>query len=138
MSHEGIAISEFKAKCLGILEAVGKARKPIRVTRFGKPVAEVVPPSPRKPVGKRLGAWLEPGASLAPSWAPSAAKATGKPPANETPARYAHLALERARAKASGKAHRAGHRQPRAPGVAFAHQRLEAGNAHPKGKSAIE
>lgn len=55
MSHEGIAISEFKANCLGILEAVGKARKPIRVTRFGKPVAEVVPPSPRKPVGKRLG-----------------------------------------------------------------------------------
>jgi len=50
-----IAISEFKAKCLGILEEVGKTRKPIRVTRFGKPVAEVVPPSPRKPVGKRLG-----------------------------------------------------------------------------------
>ena len=102
MSHEGIAISEFKAKCLGILEAVGKTRKPIRVTRFGKPVAEVVPPSPRKPVGKRLGAWLEPGASLAPSWAPSAAKATGKPPASETAARYAHLALERAGANASG------------------------------------
>jgi prevent-host-death family protein len=50
-----IAISEFKAKCLGILEEVRKTRKPIRVTRFGKPVAEVVPPSPRKPVGKRLG-----------------------------------------------------------------------------------
>ena len=50
-----IAISEFKAKCLGILEAVGKTRKPIRVTRFGKPVAEVLPPPPRKPVGKRLG-----------------------------------------------------------------------------------
>ncbi len=41
-----IAISEFKAKCLGILEEVRKTRKPIRVTRFGKPVAEVVPPSP--------------------------------------------------------------------------------------------
>ena len=37
-----IAISEFKAKCLGILEEVRKTRKPIRVTRFGKPVAEVV------------------------------------------------------------------------------------------------
>jgi prevent-host-death family protein len=49
-----IAISEFKAKCLGILEEVRKTRKPIRVTRFGKPVADV-PPSPRKPVGKRLG-----------------------------------------------------------------------------------
>ena len=57
---------------------------------------------------------------------------------NETPARYAHLALERARANASVKAHRTGHRQPREPGVAFAHQRLEAVNADPKGKSAME
>lgn len=41
-----VAISVFKAKCLGILEEVRKTRKPIRVTRFGKPVAEVVPPTP--------------------------------------------------------------------------------------------
>ena len=54
MSREG-TISEFKAECLGILEEVRKTRKPIRVTRFGKPVAEVIPPSPRKPVGKRMG-----------------------------------------------------------------------------------
>ncbi|HUJ30687.1 MAG TPA: type II toxin-antitoxin system Phd/YefM family antitoxin [Candidatus Acidoferrum sp.] len=39
-----IAISEFKAKCLALLEQVRLTRKPIRVTRFGKPVAEVVPP----------------------------------------------------------------------------------------------
>jgi len=50
-----IAISEFKAKCLGLLEEVRKTRKPIRVTRFGKPVAEVIPPSPEKPMGRRLG-----------------------------------------------------------------------------------
>jgi prevent-host-death family protein len=50
-----IAISEFKAKCLGILEEVRKTRKPIRVTRFGKPVAEVVPPSSAKTTGRRLG-----------------------------------------------------------------------------------
>jgi prevent-host-death family protein len=50
-----IAISEFKAKCLGLLEEVRKTRKPIRVTRFGKPVAEVIPPSPGKPEGRRLG-----------------------------------------------------------------------------------
>lgn len=50
-----IAISEFKAKCLGILEEVRKTRRPIRVTRFGKPVAEVIPPSPEKPVGTWLG-----------------------------------------------------------------------------------
>jgi len=50
-----IAISEFKAKCLGILEQVRKTRKPIRVTRFGEPVAEVVPPSPRKRPQNWLG-----------------------------------------------------------------------------------
>jgi prevent-host-death family protein len=50
-----IAISEFKAKCLGILEEVRKTRKPIRVTRFGKPVAEVVPPTIEKNQGRRLG-----------------------------------------------------------------------------------
>jgi prevent-host-death family protein len=50
-----IAISEFKAKCLGILEEVRKTRKPIRVTRFGQPVAEVVPPTVEKNKGRRLG-----------------------------------------------------------------------------------
>jgi prevent-host-death family protein len=49
-----VAISEFKAKCLGILEQVRKTRTPIRVTRFGKPVAEVVPPAPEQ----RPKSWL--------------------------------------------------------------------------------
>jgi len=40
-----IAISEFKAKCLALLEQVRATKKPIRITRFGKPVAEVVPPT---------------------------------------------------------------------------------------------
>ncbi len=40
-----ISISEFKAKCLAVLERVRSTKKPIRVTRFGKPVAEVVPPT---------------------------------------------------------------------------------------------
>ncbi len=50
-----IAISEFKAKCLGILEQVRKTRKPVLITRFGEPVAEVIPPSPREATGRRLG-----------------------------------------------------------------------------------
>ena len=50
-----VAISVFKAKCLGILEEVRKTRRPVRVTRFGKPVAEVVPPSSPKATGRRLG-----------------------------------------------------------------------------------
>jgi prevent-host-death family protein len=43
---EQIAISEFKAKCLAVMERVRKTGKPILVTRFGKPVVEVVPPGP--------------------------------------------------------------------------------------------
>lgn len=43
---EEVAISEFKAKCLALLEQVQKTKRPIRVTRFGKPIAEVVPATP--------------------------------------------------------------------------------------------
>jgi len=50
-----VAISEFKAKCLAMLEQVRKTKKPIRITRRGQPVAEVVPPSPEKPKGNWLG-----------------------------------------------------------------------------------
>ena len=56
---EEIAISKFKATCLAVLERVRKTRKPIRVTRFGEPVAEVVPPSaqPKKKqwIGSMVG-----------------------------------------------------------------------------------
>jgi prevent-host-death family protein len=41
-----VAISEFKAKCLALLDRVQKTKEPILVTRFGKPIAEVVPVSP--------------------------------------------------------------------------------------------
>ena len=42
---EEIAVSKFKATCLAVLERVRKTHRPVRVTRFGKPIAEVVPPS---------------------------------------------------------------------------------------------
>lgn len=41
--HE-VAISEFKAKCLSLLEEVSKTKIPLRVTRRGKAVADVIPP----------------------------------------------------------------------------------------------
>jgi antitoxin (DNA-binding transcriptional repressor) of toxin-antitoxin stability system len=41
-----IAISKFKATCLAVLERVHRTRQPMRITKFGKPIAEVVPPSP--------------------------------------------------------------------------------------------
>ena len=52
---EEVAISEFKAKCLALLERVRKTKQPIRVTLFGKPVADVVPPSPVAEPGDWLG-----------------------------------------------------------------------------------
>jgi len=50
-----VAVSEFKAKCLGLIEEVRKTRTPIRLTRFGQPVAEVVPAKPEKQNRRRLG-----------------------------------------------------------------------------------
>ncbi|MGB8011231.1 MAG: type II toxin-antitoxin system prevent-host-death family antitoxin [Terriglobales bacterium] len=56
---EEIAISKFKATCLAVLESVRKTGKPVLVTRFGEPVAEVVPPytsrKPRQWVGSLAG-----------------------------------------------------------------------------------
>ena len=51
---EEIAASKFKVTCLSVIERVRKTRKPIRVTRYGKPVAEIVP----LPVPKRSKSWL--------------------------------------------------------------------------------
>jgi prevent-host-death family protein len=42
---EEIAISKFKATCLAVLERVRKTGRPILVTRFGEPVAQVGPPA---------------------------------------------------------------------------------------------
>ncbi|MGO9604887.1 MAG: type II toxin-antitoxin system Phd/YefM family antitoxin [Candidatus Binataceae bacterium] len=52
MKH--IGISEFKANCGRILERVAKSRRPVLVTRFGKPVAEIVPP----PRPAQHGNWM--------------------------------------------------------------------------------
>ena len=48
-----IAISKFKATCLAQLEGVRKTGRPLLVTRFGKPIAEIRPPAPKK-----KGDWL--------------------------------------------------------------------------------
>src|SRR5438477_11031489 len=55
-----VAISEFKAKCLAMIEQVHKTKRPIRVTRFGRPVAEVVPPSPEAASGDWFGSMRDP------------------------------------------------------------------------------
>lgn len=49
---EEIAISKFKATCLAVLEKVKKTGKPVLVTRFGHPVAQITPPPAAKGVPK--------------------------------------------------------------------------------------
>jgi prevent-host-death family protein len=45
LMEQEIAISKFKVTCLAVIEEVRRTRRPIRVTRFGKPVAVVRPVS---------------------------------------------------------------------------------------------
>jgi prevent-host-death family protein len=58
MVMRDVPISKFKAKCLGLIEQVNKTRQPLRITRHGIPVAEVIPAGPdrkRKFVGDMVG-----------------------------------------------------------------------------------
>ena len=52
---EQIAISKFKATCLAVLENVRRSGEPVLVTRFGKPVAEIVPPRSAEIQRRQLG-----------------------------------------------------------------------------------
>jgi prevent-host-death family protein len=58
---EEIAISKFKATCLAVLENVRKTGKTVLVTRFGEPVAEVVPPRKPRKTRRWLGSRAGPG-----------------------------------------------------------------------------
>jgi prevent-host-death family protein len=55
MVMEEVTISEFKAKCLALINRVNKTKKPLRITKFGKPVAEVVPPAANEERANWLG-----------------------------------------------------------------------------------
>ncbi len=41
--------SEFKAKCLAILDEVSQTGEPLTILKRGKPVARLVPPGPQAP-----------------------------------------------------------------------------------------
>ena len=58
---ETIVISEFKAKCLGILRRVQQTGRPVVVTRRGERVAEIHPPSPVVSDAEWLGSFAERG-----------------------------------------------------------------------------
>jgi prevent-host-death family protein len=50
-----VPISVFKAKCLALVEEVRRTRKPLRITRHGKPIANVVPSEPAVDRAKWIG-----------------------------------------------------------------------------------
>lgn len=51
-----IKASEFKAKCLALMDEVARTGETIRVTKNGKPVAELRPVKPTKPASP-FGMW---------------------------------------------------------------------------------
>ena len=53
---ETMAVSKFKATCLAVLQQVRRTGQPVRITRRGKPVADVVPPGPPERPEGWLGA----------------------------------------------------------------------------------
>jgi prevent-host-death family protein len=49
-----VSISEFKAKCLALVNKVKKTGQPLLITKRGEPIAQVVPP----PKGEKPKSWL--------------------------------------------------------------------------------
>jgi prevent-host-death family protein len=54
-SMQEVAISEFQAKCLSLLEEVSKTKTALRVTRRGKAIADVIPASSETEVRSWIG-----------------------------------------------------------------------------------
>jgi prevent-host-death family protein len=55
MAKTSVPISYFKARCLALLQRVRETGQPILVTKFGQPVAQIVPPEPERPAHDWLG-----------------------------------------------------------------------------------
>ena len=71
--RQTVSISEFKAKCLALLDRVKRTGEPLLVTRRGEPIAEVVRPAPLRQdrwvgsaasTGRIVGDIVEPASAL--------------------------------------------------------------------------
>jgi prevent-host-death family protein len=62
-----MSISKFKATCLAVLERVRRTGEPVQVTKFGKPIAEVVavPETGKRLLGYMRGTLVGPSETLA-------------------------------------------------------------------------
>ncbi len=61
-----VTATHFKTHCLKLLEEVRRSRQPLVVTRHGKPVAEIRPPSSRASVNALKGSILHQGDLVSP------------------------------------------------------------------------
>lgn len=52
---DDMPISKFKAHCLAVMDRVRRTGRPVRVTRYGRPVADVVPAAPAARPTRTLG-----------------------------------------------------------------------------------
>ena len=56
MKHQTVSVTEFKTKCLSLLDGVGKNGGSITVTKRGRPLAKVVP-APKEGWKSLEGIW---------------------------------------------------------------------------------
>jgi prevent-host-death family protein len=79
---ESIPVSKFKATCLAVVQRVKRTGRPVLITRFGEPIAEVVPPTRRASgaawLGSMQGSVEVFGDELAPALPPARWNALGK------------------------------------------------------------
>jgi prevent-host-death family protein len=62
-----VPAGEFKAKCLQLLDEVAETREPLVITKFGRPVARLVPMPPAASLrGALKGSVLREGDIVAP------------------------------------------------------------------------
>lgn len=56
MKSRTVTATEFKSRCLALINEIAESRETIVITRRGKPVAQMTPP-PRKPWKDLAGSW---------------------------------------------------------------------------------
>ena len=56
---DSMPISKFKATCLATMERIRKTGQPLRVTRFGKPMVDIVPAAPEAKSRSWMGTWRD-------------------------------------------------------------------------------
>jgi len=76
-----INASDFKARCLAILDEVNRTGQPVTILKRGKPVAQLVPPAGQYPQQTLFGSVRILGDIVEPVLAPEDWEAEGNPQA---------------------------------------------------------